>query len=80
LRSVSLKPAAAGWALPVREEGSVGLGLENEKPKRVSITPGISDGTYTEVVSGDLKEGQNIIVEALKKGGKTQSPSGPRMF
>jgi HlyD family secretion protein len=53
--------------------------LENGKPKRVNITQGISDGTYTEVVSGDLKEGQQVIVESLKKT-KTQSPSGPRMF
>ncbi|MGC1455648.1 MAG: efflux RND transporter periplasmic adaptor subunit [Nitrospirota bacterium] len=54
--------------------------LENGNPKRANITPGISDGTYTEVASGDLKEGQNIIVEALKKGSKPQGPSGPRMF
>ncbi len=52
--------------------------LENGKPKRVAITPGISDGTYTEIVSGDLKEGQQVIVETLKK---TNTPtSGPRMF
>ena len=53
--------------------------LENGKPKRVAITPGISDGTYTEIVSGDLKEGQQVIVESLKKT-NTQSTSGPRMF
>jgi HlyD family secretion protein len=75
------KPAAAGaGAAPSEKKGPSVWVLVNEMPKRVSITPGISDGTYTEVVSGDLKEGQNIIVEALKKGGKTQSPSGPRMF
>ena len=54
--------------------------LENDKPKRVSITPGISDGTYTEVVSGDLKEGQQLIVEVLKKSSGQRPPSGPRMF
>jgi len=53
--------------------------LENNKPKRVAITPGISDGTNTEIVSGELKEGQQVIVEALKKT-NTQSTSGPRMF
>jgi len=53
--------------------------LENGKPKRVAITPGISDGTYTEVVSGELKEGQQVIVETLKKT-NTQPTSGPRMF
>jgi HlyD family secretion protein len=53
--------------------------LENGKPRRVTITPGISDGVYTEVVSGELKEGQQLIVEALKKS-QTKGPSGPRMF
>jgi HlyD family secretion protein len=54
--------------------------LENGKPKRINITPGISDGNFTEIVSGDLKNGDQVIVESLKKGGKTQAPSGPRMF
>ena len=56
--------------------------LENNKPKRISITPGISDGTYTEVSAGDLKEGQQVIVESLKKGARpaTGAPAGPRMF
>jgi HlyD family secretion protein len=52
--------------------------LENGKPRRVGIEPGISDGNYTEIVSGDLKEGQAIIVEALRKN-KAQTQS-PRMF
>ncbi len=54
--------------------------LDNNKPKRVSITPGISDGTYTEIESGDLKEGQQVIVESLKKGKAPSGPAGPRMF
>ncbi len=53
--------------------------LENGNPKRVAMTPGISDGNFTEVASGDLKEGQQAIVESLKKN-KSQTPSGPRMF
>lgn len=53
--------------------------LENGKPKRVGLALGISDGAYTEVVSGDPGEGQSVIVEAVKKS-KPQSRSGPRMF
>jgi HlyD family secretion protein len=49
-------------------------------PKRVSITPGISDGNYTEIVSGDLQEGQQVIVESLKKNKTQTGPTGPRMF
>jgi HlyD family secretion protein len=52
--------------------------LENGKPKRIPMKTGISDGVNTEVLSGDFKEGQDLIVEMLKKS-KT-APSGPRMF
>lgn len=54
--------------------------LEKGTPKRVAITPGISDGNYTEVVSGEMKEGQEIIVEALTKPKGSSTRSGPRMF
>jgi HlyD family secretion protein len=53
--------------------------LENEKPKRVPVTTGISDGSFSEVVSGDLREGQEVIVESLAKP-KASGPGGPRMF
>ena len=49
-------------------------------PKRVSIMPGVSDGNYTEIVSGDLQEGQQVIVESLKKSKPQTGPTGPRMF
>ena len=59
--------------------------LENNKPKRVMVTTGISDGSFTEIASGDIVEGQAVIAEsttgAAKKNGNT-SPAGPptRMF
>lgn len=61
------------------KKGPVVWLLENNKPVRVSVTPGISDGNYTEVISGDLKEGQQLIVESLRKG-KNSSSGPPRMF
>ncbi|MDA8101301.1 MAG: efflux RND transporter periplasmic adaptor subunit [Nitrospiraceae bacterium] len=56
--------------------------LENGKSKRAGVTLGISDGTYTEVLSGEVKEGQDVIVEAVKKGKGQDAgrPAGPRMF
>jgi HlyD family secretion protein len=78
----SERPAGAGGgagAGTADKKGPVVWVLENGKPKRVPLTPGVSDGNYTEVVSGDLKEGQPVIVEQLKKN-KSQTPSGPRMF
>ena len=55
--------------------------LEEEKPKRVKVTTGISDGSYTELISGDLREGQEVIVESLTKSTSGQAGrTGPRMF
>jgi len=61
--------------------------VENNKLKRVKVVTDISDGNYTEVVSGEITEGQEVIVESLTKT-KSQSgtqPGGgvgrsPRMF
>jgi HlyD family secretion protein len=33
-----------------------------KKPKAVWIRPGVTDGHYTQVVSGELKEGDDVIV------------------
>jgi HlyD family secretion protein len=74
----SERPAGAG-AGAVEKRGPAVWVLENGKPKRISITPGISDGNFTEVVSGDLKEGQQLIVEVLRKS-KGSSTATPRMF
>jgi len=68
----------AGANTPEKKGPAVWV-LEDGKPSRVNITPGISDGTYTEILSGNLKEGQAVIVESLKKN-KQQTQSGPRMF
>jgi HlyD family secretion protein len=40
------------------------------RPVPVDITAGISDGSYTEVASGNLKEGQEVIVEAATGNNK----------
>jgi HlyD family secretion protein len=50
------------------------------KPVPVSMILGITDGTFSEVVSGDLKEGAELIVEDTSKK-KTQSTNvGPPPF
>ena len=54
--------------------------LENNKPKQKKITTGISDGSLTEVVSRELKEGQEVIVSMLGQNNDTQSSRSPRMF
>lgn len=41
--------------------------LENGQLKPVPITPGINDDAFTEILDGNLKEGDKVIVEALQK-------------
>jgi len=54
--------------------------LEKEQPMRIPVSTGISDGSYTELVSGEVREGQEVIIESLVKA-NTTTPSGPpRMF
>jgi HlyD family secretion protein len=56
--------------------------LEQGQPKRVPVTMGISDGMFTEITGGDLKEGQEVIVESLsgaKKSGAAQQ-GAPRFI
>ncbi|HEX3581982.1 MAG TPA: efflux RND transporter periplasmic adaptor subunit [Thermoanaerobaculia bacterium] len=52
----------------------------NKKPQPVEIRTGITDGRYTEVVEGTLKEGQDVIVglatSKVDSSGATGSPFG----
>jgi HlyD family secretion protein len=54
--------------------------LEGQKPRRVAITTGISDGNSTVVLSGDLKEGDAVIVEATGAAKKAEARFGGRGF
>jgi HlyD family secretion protein len=57
--------------------------LENNKPKNVKITTGISDGNYTEVISSELIEGQQIITDSsnsTKKNDAASSAGVPRFI
>jgi len=59
---------------PSDQKGPALWVLENKKLKRIKVATGISDGNYTEILSGDLKEGQEVIVEATGDGKKTNTP------
>jgi HlyD family secretion protein len=64
--------------------GRVWVLSQEGKPIPVSIVFGITDGTFTEVMSGDLREGGEVIVEETsnKKGQRTTGTppfmGGPR--
>jgi HlyD family secretion protein len=53
--------------------------LENGEPKRIAVTTGMSDGTYTELLSGEIREGQEVIVQSLIKPKDQSRTSSPRM-
>lgn len=48
------------------------------KPAPVEVKTGINDGNQTEVLEGELKEGQEVIVGA--NAGEKSKPASPRMF
>ncbi len=50
------------------------------KPTPVSIVLGITDGTFSEVMSGDLKEGGEVIVEETSAKKASSQSSSPQPF
>ncbi|MBI5026236.1 MAG: efflux RND transporter periplasmic adaptor subunit, partial [Nitrospirae bacterium] len=49
--------------------------LSRGKLQPIPIITGISNGTFTEILEGDIKEGQEVVVEAIGKAEKKQTPS-----
>lgn len=62
-----------------RRPGRVWVLSPEGKPVPVSIVLGITDGTFSEVVAGDLREGMEVIVEETgnKKGPSRGTTSPP---
>ncbi len=57
--------------------------LDDKKPKPVKVTIGITDGSYTELMTGNLTKGQPVIVDSVGAAKKTDQPPGagaPRMM
>jgi HlyD family secretion protein len=67
-------PAASGKGAPPEQAVSV---LDPQgKQRRVTVTTGQTDGTYTEIRGGDLKDGDLVIVaELVKAGAASNSPA-----
>ncbi len=60
--------------------GRVWMLDDSGKPKAVNVRIGLADGTHSEIVSGELKEGAQVIVgtQADGKGRAPQAKGGPR--
>jgi HlyD family secretion protein len=86
-RNVLMIPNAALRFVPVdKEKGRTRLKghavwiIKDNKPERMPVSTGNSDGNNTELVSVEIKEGQEIIVETILKPNEIKRPVGPRMF
>jgi HlyD family secretion protein len=83
--ALRFRPPESGKAITPQkgsadQKGSAVWVLENDKPKRIKVTSGIGDGNYTEILSGDLKEGDAVIVESVGGTKKGDTPVSPGMF
>lgn len=61
------------------EKGNGVWVFENKELKRIAITTGISDGTHAELLSGEIKEGEELIVDTVSKPKNQSQSSAPRM-
>ena len=62
--------------------GRVWIIGEDGSPKAINVRLGLTDGSMTEVVSGDMKEGNEVIVGLQTAAGanKPAGAPGPRLF
>lgn len=60
--------------------GRVWIVGEGGKPKAVELRLGLTDGSMTEVVSGEVKETQEVITGQLAATPKASGMPGPRLF
>ena len=78
-RYEEMNPARGAGGRPAVTRGRVWVPGPDGKPKAVEVRLGLSDGTHSEVVSGDLKEGDQVIVGIQADGkGSAKGKGGPR--
>ena len=51
----------------------------NGQPKALSVRTGLSDGSMTELVGSELKQGDEVIIGTAQAGSAGTRPSGPRL-
>lgn len=84
--AVRFKPLAMAYGKEIPEEKSIHnmqhqiyIPTNDGKIKAIPIELGISDDNFTELIKGDLKEGDKVIVGVISEGAKPPSaPSMPR--
>jgi HlyD family secretion protein len=78
-RYEEMNPARGAGGRPTVTRGRVWVQGPDGKPKAVEVRLGLSDGTHSEIVSGDLQEGTQVIVGIQSDGkGQAKGKGGPR--
>ncbi len=83
-RRAGARPARsrAGRASPTKaaatRQGQVWV-LADGKPVRVAVTLGLDDDTYTEIVGGELKPGDQVILSEQAGGSGKSAVPLPRL-
>jgi multidrug efflux pump subunit AcrA (membrane-fusion protein) len=56
--------------------------VRGERPEQVKVRLGISDGSVTEVVEGDVQAGDTVVTDAMGSagGGREGGSRMPRLF
>jgi HlyD family secretion protein len=71
--------AQDGGSAPGGTSARVYIPGPDGKPQAVAIMVGLSDGTYSEVVSGELKTGQDVFVGTPSSAPARSSTGSPRL-
>jgi len=69
----------AGGRAGAGSSGRVFLLGPDGKPAAVTVQLGISDGNFTEIVGGEVRDGQDVITGAGERPGATRPAGGPRL-
>jgi HlyD family secretion protein len=77
--ALRFRPSDKGTQTPEKKGPAVWM-PDKGQLRRVPVSTGISDGTYTELASGEIKEGEELIVESLAKDKTVRQSGPPRMF
>jgi HlyD family secretion protein len=78
-RYEEMNPARGAGGRQAVTRGRVWVQGPDGKPKAVEVRLGLSDGTHSEVVSGDLQEGTQVIV-GIQSDGKRPAAKGKAPF
>lgn len=79
-KPADVKPETTVRAAGRRQDAGASVWIlgADGKPQQVKVKLGITDGFFTAVESGDLKQGEQVITASLVKNATTPAPRGPQ--